>query len=1354
MDGSGCESSSSSGGSSGSNRGEASPLLVGVRESSSDQEMRLGSDSDRELRLDALEADPLEGKLSLPEAEKEEDVDEESGCVGARRWHPGRTVGDWFGAGNSLTEQCQILIVNVVIVLRSLSRNVLEALNSAIGVGGRTTARSLRCAAGLLRLSTAAIWRCYKAAEERNWVPVRSDRDALGAGDGPEIPHSGEPERVMRTLVRSALSHSVMHGSVNQFVRRLAALDAEGVAVGEKHHSRKFMWEAHYLAVQCLQCRDMRDAGRALPGLGVRSDFALLFDGVPIGGMSAHNRHGQALVICSCSVSTYTGRLHPRFLTWAENSQGHAGSSTARCVLDALAAEPLGMTAAVLRECVSCVGGDGAVVRGGPDRTSHSTQAADILWFELHPLAEPSEEDALVALGQPRNPARPRREAQPGVERHHDGQWAADAHKLFTATEWDKYHREDIALRRAIDKSALAQDMFDLCIRMDHLFGLGDGRFLLRSSADAVRNRTKSTHMPGGTRKAVGLTAEPGHLLHNFRAYAAGLHLREAWRKDGHRFQQTKEALRADWLQLTRLRLVVFTLVFRDILRALVAPWSLAVQRSSAEPWVLQRLYKEKMCLQVDAMHLLDSARDLLRVLVLLGQWVPVPARRHLYHAVFFARPSNFFLGGAAAGGSDLCFGRQFPGIFSALADFLLTKEAKFSGVELHCGEEAPAAEVVIVGPHCQCAFHQRGAGPRARTTLRRRGRDVEIRVPRWVVGGARSVQAGERPRECGRTLGPIRFTRVSTGDVHALGGGARFRRRAAAAADGWVSRCVVSSQLPHIFRDIDEAIGAGRSFVYDFTKEEEVLFGPEGASAGYAQAIAAMSQCFDWERLVRERPTAEDARALKTLYELLLPYLLHASWPPCGEFPGVVHAWPSADVMARQYFTLAARVRAARYVIGITDQWHTIQKLKVRRVGACAGTLRIVLKLFEARCSTTVRPRESRDGLEPKVARARARALCLRIASHVSECLGERPGDLPADQRFAHARPSFWASPGMLARCGVQIRTQPRTTRRKTRVAAAEKWRYRPGDPGNLAILLLPGVEGKVVQVEEISWRVDPSAISSSIDRNPYFARGPSARSECAWHAARLHHRCRSFGAAEAYCERIGSLMKAHWLTNPSQNAASFMNSVYLHAAGLRCVGSERDEEVVREVADTMMSLGRTPFVGGKQSSRRKKQGLRGASRALQSLREEDVKSLVEGGRVFRDPRLGEMSESSSSSSSLDLASTEAHALEAKRPRLEHSLHRRFDGGLGDVAIAARTARQRVRPKMSLTRKMQEQLEDIAEGVVRPLAWPRAAAAAKEVVAKPSTAAPSKDSITSTKKPGKARDARAGGRATSSKGA
>ena len=326
----------------------------------------------------------------------------------------------------------------------------------------------------------------------------------------------------------------------------------------------------------------------------------------------------------------------------------------------------------------------------------------------------------------------------------------------------------------------------------------------------------------------------------------------------------------------------------------------------------------------------------------------------------------------------------------------MLTAEPKFSDVELHCGDAAPDAEVVVLGPHCQCAFHQRDAGPWARTTLRMRGRDIEIQVPRWVAGGARCKRVGESPSGCSRVLGPIRFMHMTTGDINALGGGNRFRSaeigpRRRRAANGWVSRCVVPSQWPLIFQDIDEAIGAGRSFVHDFTKEEEVLFGPEGASAGYARAMAAMSQCFDWERLVRERPTAGDTNALQSLYELLLPYLQHASWPPHEEFPSVVHAWPSADNMAKQYFILAKRVRSARRVIGITDKWHSIKQLKVRRVGAFAGTFDFASKLFEARC-TVIGPRESEDGLEPKAAKARACAMCLRIASRLSECLGERP--------------------------------------------------------------------------------------------------------------------------------------------------------------------------------------------------------------------------------------------------------------------------------------------------------------------------------------------------------------------------
>ena len=514
----------------------------------------------------------------------------------------------------------------------------------------------------------------------------------------------------------------------------------------------------------------------------------------------------------------------------------------------------------------------------------------------------------------------------------------------------------------------------------------------------------------------------------------------------------------------------------------------------------------------------------------------------------------------------------------------MLAASPRFLGVELHCGVPAPSALETSLGAHCQCAFWRRGAGPRAGVTLRVRGRDAEIQVPRWVAFGARNCPGGEAPLDCRRVLGPIRFTRVTVGDMNALGGGGRFRgrARARAVAGGWASRCVVPSQLPLVFQEIDEAIGAGRSFVSDFAREEDAMFGAEGSSAGYARALTAMSQCFNWERLARQRPAPEDINALNSLYEILLPYLQRTPWPPREDFPNVVRAWPSADGMSSQYLRMAARVRSARCVVGVKDKWFSIKQFKVSRVGAFAGTLALVSNLFEARC-TVVGPRGNPDGLEPKTARARARAMCMRIANKLSAFLDERPEGFPEDQpegfhtadnKFVYVPPSFWASPTALARCGRPERLEPR---------AARKWRYRPGGPGNIAIFRSPGALGKVLQVEEISWVVDQSAISSSIDMNPYFARGPSQQSESAWHMARLHHRCRSFGAAEAYCERIGSYMKKVWLANPRQNAASFMNSVYLQAAGLACVGSERDEAVVREVADTMMSLGRAPFPRGR---------------------------------------------------------------------------------------------------------------------------------------------------------------------------
>ena len=99
-------------------------------------------------------------------------------------------------------------------------------------------------------------------------------------------------------------------------------------------------------------------------------------------------------------------------------------------------------------------------------------------------------------------------------------------------SEWDKMHCEDIALVQAIRATPMAEELFLVSSILDKMFHLGDGPALLRRAAIAAGVASLRTgRMPGGTRKAVALTREPGHLLDKFKAYASGLHLRGRWRR-------------------------------------------------------------------------------------------------------------------------------------------------------------------------------------------------------------------------------------------------------------------------------------------------------------------------------------------------------------------------------------------------------------------------------------------------------------------------------------------------------------------------------------------------------------------------------------------------------------------------------------------------------------------------------------------------------------------------------------------------------------------------------------------------------------------------------------------------------
>ena len=445
----------------------------------------------------------------------------------------------------------------------------------------------------------------------------------------------------MTTLVRAAVIEAVTSASGREFPKAVARLNLFGVAVGDRFHTKAFAYECWHLAAKAIQSQDRLDLDRRLGGLGIPSDFAVVADGVPVGGVNLYGRHGSVHVICTISVAPSTGLMHPRFTAWSVGSRGHKGPDMAKTLLDTLAEPPLALTTQMLSKRMSCVGGDGAYVRGGPARTSSSQQVLDLLWFLVHPHVFPplTDDDNLRGLVrvEPFN-GRPRGGARLAADRD---EWVNEACVLHTVAEWDKFHRQDLAMTRAITKCPLADDMYKLCALMDHMFGLGDGRQLIKTAAVAADVRLRSGRLPGMTRKAVQLCSEPGHLLHNFKAYAAGIHLKEAWRKDGH--SESAAKLVAAGQRLTDLSTVSFTHLFRDILSGTVAPWALAVQDSSMEPWLVHKRRRQHDAAMAVQWEVLQYLRGVLRILVLLQQWVPQNDMAHLIRSLVHARPINFF---------------------------------------------------------------------------------------------------------------------------------------------------------------------------------------------------------------------------------------------------------------------------------------------------------------------------------------------------------------------------------------------------------------------------------------------------------------------------------------------------------------------------------------------------------------------------------------------------------------------------------------------------------------------------------------------------------------------------------------
>ena len=1116
------------------------------------------------------------GVLSLPPDDDEEgDHVEAQGCAGSScdlpaddhsvttgSWVPGLNAGSYAGYGTALSAQGQVLVGNVYSTVRSLPNHLLGPLANYLGRTGHES-RPMVATARVLGLPRSLVARTVHTLGANQWMPTEIAGHGSQAGQGlPRAdrghtnPTDEDQLAVLVTLTRAALS--LGDSGYNSFPLHVARLATAGVTVGDRFHTPKFAEEAVFLAARCVQGMDAADLRMPLPALGVRSSLALLIDGVPIAGMSAHGRQGSAIVICANFVGHQDGVLRPRLLTWAVPDKGHGGLATAEAVARALEQSPLNLGANELRPVLSLVGGDGQVARGGPTRTTTSTQSAEFLWRQVYglpaPHVVPTPEDpddvplAALVAGPP--PSRARREA-----------WLADRGTLWAATEWDKFHREDIVLSRAVADVPLAQELFSVCSLMDQWFNLGEGRLLVKMAAKAVGLRLQSGALPGVSRKVVALAQEPGHLLHNLPAYAVGVHGRFEHKRQDHDGPKL-HTLASEGRRLTCLDLIAFTTLFADIMRSIVAPWALVVQSSCMEPWVTRRQQLKHEALLDTAFHSLEAVRKFLRVLVLLRQHCHTTDLCCFVDAWFCGTPRQFCL---IDRGTP--FGKLFPTFWMSLNSFINfglsttgCEDPTFRQVTLLTVPMGNPADWTDLGAHCQCATRQNSRTPQShKIRVSIRGHRRRVRVPHWVSEAKPRVVV-----ELDGGLARVGVRRYRTADLPNLGRPQdpnRYRQHILRDT----SRCIMPPLLMAAFDDVDAACCAAWRFVFTVREEHDKMFGSEGSSAGMRALVDAMVSCFDWERVVQRPPANEAIHAFGTLYDMLLPYLRHTEWPPVGSFPGMEHRWPSKEHIQLQYVVLCRRLRSRG-----NPPWWVLEGAIVEPLERSSFATWFVNAVFGPLMCGEVQPRlPARQGLPAAAEDCTARALLAKVTALISLFLG------------GVRRREIKVSLRALAFVGYAWRGRMRPQMMREVVARVWRCRLRDPIPGGVATLLLPGAVGKLVYIRRPLRSLDWCAVSATLDVDRSFAVGVGGDRTCAWHALRIHNFCRPMGSPEAVCERVGSLMHMQHESCRHISLGVLMDEVLLRDAQVSCIGHPRDERICAEVARCLLSMGRKPLVG-----------------------------------------------------------------------------------------------------------------------------------------------------------------------------
>ena len=211
-------------------------------------------------------------------------------------WRPGSNCAGYLDRGHSAGAQAQVLIANVYHNVQRLGAATRSQIERELGPartshsgkshqGSRAT-----CAGRLLGVAPSTVSNTISNLQRRGVQPGR----ARGRRRGAAITSNEGAAKMV--LTREALALAVAGQPKTNFIRVVSRLAEAGVDVGGGWHNASFCEGVEHAANAQLAQLVGLNLARPLPGLGVRSDFQIIFDGGTIGKVFRTSRDPLLLI--------------------------------------------------------------------------------------------------------------------------------------------------------------------------------------------------------------------------------------------------------------------------------------------------------------------------------------------------------------------------------------------------------------------------------------------------------------------------------------------------------------------------------------------------------------------------------------------------------------------------------------------------------------------------------------------------------------------------------------------------------------------------------------------------------------------------------------------------------------------------------------------------------------------------------------------------------------------------------------------------------------------------------------------------------------------------------------------------